>query len=174
MSRYRGCGRPADQTVEANALTPAQTDIFGKVIHFDESHEAEPYKLSGWSGTEKDSTWTEGKAAVLALPLPPNSGAVRLRMLVAAYAHPPELNSQPVEVYANGQKVADWDVTTMVNNVADIPSEIAGKATTLTIQLRILKAASPAEFAAKADERVLGICCHEMELTKLLRVDPSK
>lgn len=144
-----------------------QPDILGKVIHFNASHEAEPYKVSGWSGTETSFTWTEGKAAVLALPLPDNSGGVRLRMWIAAYVHPPDFSSQPVEVYANGQKVADWDVNVPAQNIADIPKEITAKSTTLTIQLRMPKATSPATFSSKSDRRVLGICCNELELTKL-------
>jgi hypothetical protein len=143
-----------------------QPDILGKVIHFDGSHEADPYKVSGWSPTEAKFTWTVGKAAVLALPVPPDSGALRLRMYVSAYTHPPELTSQPVEVYVNGQKIADWDVAAPAQNIAEIPREIASKATTITVQLRMPKAVSPAEFSAKGDERVLGICCNELELTK--------
>lgn len=162
-----GCGRPAEQATLANESSPASPSILGQVIHFDASHEADSYKVSGWSPTETHFTWTEGKAAVLALPVPANSGAVRLRMLVSAYTHPPELPSQPVEVYANGQKIADWEVGNPAENTADIPKEIAAKGSTLTIQFRTRKATAPAEFSSKADSRVLGICCHEMELTKL-------
>jgi hypothetical protein len=162
-----GCGRPPDQSSGTENFNAAPSDIVGKVIHFNGSQEAEAYKVSGWSGTETSLTWTAGKTAVLALPVPAGSGGVRFRLLAGAYAHPPQLTSQPVEVYANGQKVADWEVTTTVNNFADIPREIAEKNTTLTVQLRIPKAASPAEFSAKGDERVLGLCCTEMELTKL-------
>jgi hypothetical protein len=164
---FTGCGRPAGQDNASGEPKAVQQDIFGKIIHFDGSYEAEPFKVSGWSATEKNFTWTMGKAAVLALPVPPNSGALRLRMLASAYAHPPQINSQPVEVYANGQKITDWDVTSAVWNSADIPQEIANKSATLTVQLRIPKAASPAEFSATGDERVLGICCHEMKLTKV-------
>ena len=162
-----GCGRPADQASGIEQAPILQPDILGKVIHFNSSHEAEPYKVSGWSGTETSFTWTEGKAAVLALPLPDNSQGVRLRMWIAAYVHPPELNSQPVEVYANGQKVADWDVTVPAQNTADIPKELTTKSTTLTIQLRMPKAVAPATFMPKGDLRVLGICCNELELTRL-------
>lgn len=161
-----GCGRPDDQIATGDGST-TQSDIFGKVIHFDATHEAEPYKVSGWSGTETNFTWTEGKAAVLALPIPANAGRLRLRVLVSAYTHPPELPSQSVEVYANGRKVAAWEVANPADNVAEIPGEITAKSTTLTIQFRTPKATAPAAFSAKPDPRVLGICCHEMELTKV-------
>jgi hypothetical protein len=156
-----GCGRPADQS------PLSQPDFLDKVIHFNGSHEAEPFKVSGWSPTETNFTWTEGRAAVLAFPVPPNCGGVRLKMLVSAYTHPPELPSQPVEVFANGQKVAEWGVVIPAENTADISQDIVGKGTTLTIQFRTPRAAAPAEFSARADPRVLGICCHEMQLTKL-------
>jgi hypothetical protein len=142
-------------------------DVFGKTIHFDGSHEAQPYKVSGWSGAETHFTWTEGKLAVLALPVPPGSGTLRFRLLVSAYTHPPELPSQPVEVYANGQKIADWEVANPADKFADIPKGIAAKDKTLTIQLRTPKATAPAAFSPEADPRILGICCHEMELTSL-------
>jgi hypothetical protein len=162
-----GCGRPADQAQVPNESDSAADTIFGKLIHFNGTHEAEPYEVSGWSPTERNFTWTEGKAAVLALPVPPNPGALRLRLLVSAFTHPPELPFQPVEVYANGQKITDWQVGNPAENLAEIPSEVSGKATTLTIQFRTPKASAPAEYSAKADQRVLGICCHELELTKM-------
>ena len=151
----------------ADASPLSRPDILGKVIHFNGSHEAEPYQVSGWSGTETNFTWTEGKAAVLALPVPKNSGALRLTMLVSAYTHPPELPAQPVEVYVNGRKIADWEVANPAVNKADIPEELAAKGPTMTIQFRTPKATAPAEFSAKGDPRVLGICCHEMELTRV-------
>jgi hypothetical protein len=88
-------------------------------------------------------------------------------MFVSAYIHPPEVPSQPVEVYANGQKVADWQVTNAAaNNWVDVPKELADKATVLTVQLRIPNAVSPAQFTPKADPRVLGLSCYELELIK--------
>lgn len=161
-----GCGRPADQPTPSDS-NPVAADIFGKVMHFDGTHEADPYKVSGWSATESKFTWTEGKAAVLALPLPENSGSVRLRMFVSAYIHPPEVPSQAVEVYANGQKVADWQVTNKAaDNWIDVPKELADKATVLTVQLRLPNAVAPAQFSPQADQRILALCCYEFELIK--------
>lgn len=164
---FTACGRSTDKVTQTNNANAPVADIFGKVIHFDGSNEAEPYKVSGWSKTETKFTWTEGKAAVLALPLSANSGAVRLRMFVSAYIHPPEVPSQPVEVYVNGQKVADWQVTNVaVENWIDVPKELAEKANPLTVQLRMPNAVAPGQFSPQADQRVLGLCCYEFELVK--------
>ena len=162
---FAGCGRSDNEAIVS--ADQNQASLIGKVIHFDASHEAEPYKVSGWSGTETNFTWTEGKAAVLALPVPQNVGALRLRVLVSAYTHPPELRSQPVEVYANGLKVANWDIASPTKNTADIPDEVTAKGTTLTLQFRTEMATAPAAFSPNADPRVLGICCYELELVRL-------
>ena len=161
-----GCGRPSDQSaiIDAQVRRP---DIFSKVIHFNESGEAQPFQISGWSGTEKNSTWSIGRAAVLAIPIPATSSGLRLRLYVNAYTHPPELPTQPVEVYANGQKVAHWDVAAPAQYTVDIPNEIVNRSKTLRLEFQTPRAISPASLVVGGDPRVLGICCHEMELTEL-------
>ncbi len=164
---FFGCGRPKDQSSIISAQV-RRADIFGTIIHFDQTREAQGYQVSGWSPTEKYATWSEGKSAVLAIPLPSDfAGGVRLRLHVNAYTHPPELPTQPVEVYANGHKVAHWDVAPRAQHFADIPKEIISRSKTLTLEFQTPEAVSPAVFDPGGDPRVLGICCHDMELTAL-------
>jgi hypothetical protein len=163
---FTACGRP-DGQVSTTDTPKEPPGIVGRIIHFDSSNEAAPYKVAGWSGLERKFTWTEGKAAVLALPVSADAGAMKLRLSASAFIHPPELTSQPVEVYANGEKIADWNIAGTEDNFATIPKEIATKATTLTVQFRTPQAASPAQFSPTADQRVLGLCCYELELTQL-------
>jgi hypothetical protein len=87
-------------------------------------------------------------------------------MKLAGLIKEPELPFQPVEVLVNDQKVADWKVGDTADFIAAIPHDITRKGGELTITLKVPKAISPKALGLNADPRVLGICCHELELTK--------
>lgn len=137
----------------------------GKQILFGESGDSERFKVSGWNSTEKEITWTEGPLAVLQLTGIDATGSLRIKMTLAALVKPPELASQSVEVFANGQKVADWQVTGKSEFVALIPPG-GSQGNTLTIELRIPKAASPKSLGLSEDPRVLGLSCFDLTISK--------
>lgn len=148
---------------------PAATsnrDQFRKVIQFGVGGEGKVYQVSGWSGTEQNFTWSEGKAAVLRLPVPTDAGALQLRLKMAANTYPPTLLSQPVEVYANGKKIAQWDVSAIADFVARIPGEVTSSSPWLNLELRTPKSTSPRALGASEDTRILGVCCLELQLAK--------
>jgi hypothetical protein len=87
-------------------------------------------------------------------------------MYFAAYTHSPEIPYQPVEVYANGQRVAEWQAGSPGHFTAVIPKEVLDGTNTLVLELRTPRAASPGAFTAKGDPRTLGISCFELEFTK--------
>jgi hypothetical protein len=137
----------------------------GSILKFGAGGEAEKFKASGWSSAEKEFTWTEGKGAKLSFTLPQNESALRLRMKLVGLIRPPEVNYQPVEVYVNGQKIADWQVAAPANFTATIPQKIAaGKQ--LEIELRTPKSTTPKALKMNNNLRVLGVGCFEMEITK--------
>jgi hypothetical protein len=138
----------------------------GKKILFGESGDSERFRVSGWSSTEKDITWTEGPLAVLQFTGISAASSVRIKMTLAALVKPPELPSQHVEVFANGQKVADWEVTGKSEFTALIPSGGGGKGNALTIELKIPKAASPKALGLSDDPRVLGLSCFDLTISE--------
>ena len=85
---------------------------------------------------------------------------------MAALIHEPELPFQPVEVYANGQKIVEWEVGNTAEFVATIPGEITKNGGALDIEFRTPKAVSPKTLGINADPRVLGICVRSVELAK--------
>jgi hypothetical protein len=110
-------------------------------------------------------TWTEGTAAVLAMRVSPTNEPVLLKMKLAGLTKDPELPYQPVEVYVNDQKVADWQlVADPAEFSASIPQEITRRGGLLRITLKIPKATSPKALGRGADPRILGVACFDLQL----------
>jgi hypothetical protein len=87
--------------------------------------------------------------------------------MMSALIHAPDLPFQPVEVLAGGKSVAQWQVSTPNEFSAIIPADAVKDGGLLEIELRMPKAASPKALGLSEDGRVLGVCVHWIELTKL-------
>lgn len=159
-----GCDHSAPSNASDSAGNPKVE--YGTKINFRQGGKSESLRVSGWSQTEEKFTWSEGKVAVLRLSAAPTNDPVALKMTIAALVKPPELSFQPVEVYVNDQKIADWQVSDTAEFAAPIPLEITTSGGVLTITIKIPKATSPKALGLNADARVLGICCHFLELAK--------
>ena len=158
-----GCGR-SETTTDA-APTPAVIP-FGTKISFGEGGTSELYKVSGWSKTEAKFTWSEGTSARLKIPIAATNDPLSIKLTMAALTKAPELPLQPVELYVNDQKIADWQVGTTAEFVAAIPSSITKLGGNLSVEIKTPKATSPKSLGLSADPRVLGICCLDLELSK--------
>lgn len=143
----------------------AATYELGNVISFGEGGGSEKYKQSGWSNAEKEFTWTTGTSAKLLLKILATPEPLQLRMRLSGFINPPGLSSQPVEIVANGQKIADWQVSSPADFTATVPAAIAG-AGELLIEIKTPKAASPKAQGVSDDPRILGVNCFEMTLSK--------
>jgi len=138
---------------------------YGTKVSFGTGGNSEPLRVSGWSGTESQMTWTEGTAAVLAMRVSPTNEPVLFKMKLAGLTKDPELPYQPVEVYVNDQKVADWQpVADPAEFSASIPQEITRRGGLLRITLKIPKATSPKALGMSADPRILGVACFDLQL----------
>jgi hypothetical protein len=136
----------------------------GDTINFGVNGNSERFRVSGWSQTEKEFTWTEAKGATVSLELPAVSGDLTLKAKLVGLIHEPELPYQPVEVYINGEKIADWQVSAPADFTAIIPQKIAATKK-LTIELRTPKSTTPKALQMNDDARVLGIACFEMRIS---------
>ena len=139
---------------------------YGTKVSFGTGGNSEPLRVSGWSGTESLSTWTEGTSAVLAMRVSPTTDRVVLQMKLAGLTKDPELPFQPVEVYVNDRKVADWQVAKPAGFNAAIPQEMTKSGGLLRITLKMPKAVSPRELNMSTDPRVLGVSCFDLQLGK--------
>jgi hypothetical protein len=145
---------------------PEKTYALQKRIEFGEAGDSERFRVSGWSNTEKEITWTEGQSAVLEFAGLPPSISLRLKMTLAGLVNPPQLSAQTVEVYANGQKVATWEVSGKADFTALIAPDAVGSDGMLKIELRTPKATSPKALGLNSDPRVLGVSCFNLVINK--------
>jgi hypothetical protein len=166
-----GCDSSDNAGPSANNPSPSPTArdnkyTIGDKINFAAGGNSEPFKVSGWGGAEQEQSWTIGPVAVLAMRIPSATEPLMLRIKCGAFAKPPEVPSQPVEIFANNQKVADWDVRDRAEYTAPLsPAILAAGGDLLTITLKIPKAISPKALGTGEDPRLLGLATFEASLT---------
>ena len=139
---------------------------YGTKIVFGQGGNSEPYKVSGWSKTEEKFTWSEGSSAQLRIPVSATEDAISLKMKIAALIKLPDLPFQPVEIWVNDQKIAEWQVGDTAEFTAAIPHDLTKHGGALKILIKTPKATSPKALAVNADPRVLGVCCFDLEMSK--------
>lgn len=160
-----GC-KPAATTEEIAKSAAPPSYSYGTVVAFNQGGDSELYRVSGWSVTEEKFTWTEGQAASLAMTIAAAETAVTLRMKLAGLTNAPDLPFQPVEVFANDQKIAEWQVAETADFTASIPADLTRAGGPLTINLKTPKAASPKALGTTADPRVIALTVFEFVLSQ--------
>jgi hypothetical protein len=167
-----GCKPAAETETRANAVatpapaaTVATKSVVGQEIRFTTGGNSEHYRVSGWSKTEPQFTWTEGTVAKLSLPIGKPQGALKLVVMAAGFVKEPELPAQEVQVYANGEQVAEWQVGTTEVVTATIPADVASRSETLALEFRTPKAASPEQLGTAPDKRVIGLAVYHVTLS---------
>lgn len=159
------CKKTQRKTPPRRTTPRVASYTFGQVVHFGRGGDSDVYKRSGWGDTETEMTWTNSRSAVLVFTLPDSEKPLRLRMRLAGFTYSPELPYQPVEVYANDEKIADWQVSDIGNHVAIISPSVANHQQ-LYLELRMPRANSPKALKVGEDLRVLGVSCYELEMTE--------
>jgi hypothetical protein len=138
----------------------------GRAINFGKGRESERFRVAGWSHTEDQMTWTEGSSAVLNFSGLPPSEPLTIKMTMNGLTKGAELPAQPTEVYANGKKIADWQVAEKNEYLTFIPADVVSDTGSLRIEFRLPKATSPQSLGLNADLRVLGICVFNLVIDK--------
>ena len=150
-----------------NPLRPVNYKV-GTAINFGQGGDSELFKYSGWSVTEPRMTWTLGKIAKLQFGGLSNSQPVNLKVKAQGLTNA-KLRAQPVAVYANGQKVADWSVREFQEYTASIPGNVVTENGILLLELRIPRAISPAKLGINADNRILGVAVFSITIEPLVQ-----
>lgn len=100
------------------------------------------------------------------MPIPSDPGELTFVITMGALVNLPALAYQVVEVLANGQKIADWEVADMADFSALIPGEVTRSRGILNIELRVPKATSPEALGLTDDSRILGVRVCSVELKR--------
>lgn len=131
----------------------------GSHIYFGQGGDSDRFKVRGWSGTEPHATWTKGKSAVLQFSDVTPGHPLILKVTANA------LTFDPIVVYANGQKVAEWQMTSAVGeHTASIPMGVVDNTKRLQIEFWFSKPVSPKSIGLNADTRILGLCVFDLVL----------
>ena len=161
-----GCGKTDPEVIASNQPPRRKaTYSFGEVVSFGRGGRSDVFKAGGWSHVEPDRTWTNGRSAHLAFTLPKSKGPLALRMRLAGFVAEPFIPFQWVEVIANNERVAEWQVADVADYIAIIPPETANHEQ-LLIELKMPRAASPRTVTTENDPRVLGVTCFELAITE--------
>jgi hypothetical protein len=158
-----GCGKKPDGNAAAASDNGYQP---GTMVRFGVSGDAKRYQVSGWSTPEAEFTWTDQKSAVLTFRLNPERSSYVLKMTLQGLVKPPDLPSQTVEVKANQQPVATWEVSAKREFSATIPPDSLKADGLLTIILTLPKATTPVSLGMNTDQRLLGVSCYDLQLIK--------
>jgi hypothetical protein len=158
---------PSPDATNASPSAPPKTNEYsvGAKIDFSSAGNSKPFKVSGWSDAETQQSWTNGPVSVLALRISPTADALTLKIKCGGFTKDPDLPTQPVEVYANDEKIADWNVRELSDYTTPIPSAISNRGGLLKITLKIPKAVSPKSLGMGQDSRLLGLSCIEASLS---------
>jgi hypothetical protein len=151
---------------DAGAIQAARRYDFGSVIKFGQAGQAGGYHVRGWAPAEPEFTWTIGDSAALELHLPRVDQTLELRVRARGMTAP-AVPSQPVDVYANGERVANWQVGPPAEFTASIPRQLLPDTGVLSLEFRTPRATSPKQVGSSPDPRVLGICVTELRLLLL-------
>lgn len=121
----------------------------------------------GWAGPGASGTWTEGRRALLVLPLAPGerAGGVKVTIEARAYAPAPR-SGQEVVASVAGHTVARWSVTREFGRFeAEVPRALwTGDTDTILLELAIPGAISPYKAEGLADHRALGITVRSLSV----------
>lgn len=117
----------------------------------------------GWTPASAAGAWTIGADASLLGSIPDITGAMRLTMTAHGLAR--SGNSQQVQVRANGQPIATWDVVQDrdVAYSAVIPAGLASHGS-LVIDLKITDPVRPSDVMGNGDTRLLGFFLSKFRL----------
>ena len=162
-----------DSTTESSTPATAQSPgsqssgnteySYNTKISFAEGGNAVRYQVFGWSHAEAEGTWTDGKSAKLAFTVPPSTQDVVFKATMSGFTKAPELPSQSVDVFINGQQTTHWEIAVKGLVQLLIPAS-AVQDGRLELEFKLAKAASPASLGISADQRQLGLRFYDLEL----------
>ncbi len=139
----------------------------GETIRFGSGGNAALYQMYGWGEPGAGFTWTIGHRASMVMPVVASgTETLLLEASLSPFVVAGKLERQLIDVYANGEKVAQWNATDTGVFKAVIPTRlIAGGIVNLRFDLP--EATSPAELGLNDDRAVLGMQLGTVTLHKL-------
>jgi hypothetical protein len=141
----------------------------GETIRFGSRGNAAEYESYGWGEAGHEFTWTTGKRATMAIPLPgKNPGPLILEAALSPFVVAGELDRQLIDVYANNEEVGEWIAAENGRYKAVIPAQLTAKGL-VELRFDLPDATSPAQLGVSDNRAVRGF---EMQSVALQRAYP--
>ena len=121
--------------------------------------------LSGFSGIERESTWTDGPEATLRLTVPPPKRDLALEAEVGAMIFG-RRKEQRTKIYVNDELAGEWVLSSadLAKHQVIIPKKLVGDDGKLVLRFEIIDPPSPQELGLGADNRKLGLRFSKIQL----------
>ncbi len=164
-------GEAVAEPTQAARLQPLAE---GQLLRFHDGSPGHEVLGSGWSGQERDGFWSDGRRAIINLPLAESvEGRFTISMQLAPFLIDDIVDAQRVHVRIDGEHVADWVVSESRWYELEISEAIRGNASSLNVVLELPDAVSQVEHLAGTDDRRLGIFLHQLRLEPLPLYTPG-
>lgn len=134
---------------------------------------AKPYLGGGWSGAERDFTWTDGRESVVSFDAPAEPGKYALRITAGPFLHPPEVTRQDMQVTINGAWVGRVTLTDSFVQFSELKMDAAVLQTAprVTLRLQHEDATRPSDVSSSKDSRLLAFSVKRISLVRLIGPD---
>ena len=126
------------------------------VVNFGIGGNAFNYIVSGFSNSEDGFRWTEGNKAVLRFPVNDVPDNLIARFDLAPLLRAGILDAQHVEVFVNGEKIADWELTGRTVKEISLSRSLL-QSQRIEITFLLPDAASPKDLGINDDPRKLAV-----------------
>jgi hypothetical protein len=147
--------------------TPAVTVLD---LDFAADGNARPYLGAGWSGAERDFTWTADLDSFVSFDAPREPGTHALRLTAGAIIHRPEVPRQDLDIFLNETQIAHFVYTEGFVQFQESRFDHAafGAAPRATLRLHHPEAVRPSELFGRPDQRRLAFNCKRLSIARLL------
>ena len=152
-----GCSK--EEATDKNELLSV---VFSKTGNISE------YKTTGFSGPEKDATWTDGKNASIEIPLPQVAEGEFISVSLDACPFAIQrLKKQIVSVFVNDQYIKDFNMLGCSDKyVFDLPHDLQKLGQVANIKFSMSNAKSPKQLGMSNDTRKLGMSVKKIVLLR--------
>ncbi|MDB5619750.1 sulfatase-like hydrolase/transferase [Tardiphaga sp.] len=129
----------------------------GDIIAFGQDGNAADFQSGGWNQPSAGFTWSSGKQTSLVIPLQDSAaGALTLQVSLTPWLVPGKVERQTVNVFANGEKIAEWIATASGRYKAQIPARLTASGV-IKLSFALPDATSPAQLGISSDPALYAV-----------------
>lgn len=142
-------------------------------LDFSREGNAKPYLGAGWSGAERDFTWTADIDSFVNFDAPREPGQYALRLTAGTVIHRPEVPRQNLAIFLNETQIARFVYTEghVQFQESKFDHHAFGTAPRATLRLHHPEAVRPSDLFGKPDQRRLAFNCKRLSIARLLADD---